>query len=286
MESWWTEARRSIAVVSTDRYHLSKENQLPNMLVGDCDSSYNVGLWCKNGQLIDEWQTPEYDEKMWFVRVMDDSYLHLENLYDTLMAIDASKVHFIGDLWCVAPNQTYPSGGGAMIFSRGFINAFNWESWNRPIYADLPDVDFLDDTLWGQYLSEQAIPIENHPGVIQSALLPHTPLLQYYLSFRDRPWNLPFMPMAVHQDRQSKTMKWLHEALHSISYASSAPPITLPPCKCELDYHSKCYWDPDLVLSQQCRYGTYHPKCLGPGPWPFSFTYQYDDWFHDLDFWA
>lgn len=87
--------------------------KVPNLVFTHCDSSYNYGLWCKNGHMFRVWQSPRYRKYKWFIRANDDSYYHLENVYDYLSTLDHTKNIIVADKYCADnPKGTeYPTGG-------------------------------------------------------------------------------------------------------------------------------------------------------------------------------
>jgi len=244
---------------------------IPNFVDTLCDNTYYFGIWCKNGVMIEHWKTNErFRDVKWFVRVMDDTYLHLENLYDLVSQYDWRHRVLLGDLYCVVENYTYPSGGPGFIFSRGLLDDWNWDDWMAPLVSkNQSSYDFADDLLWGEYLQRRNISITNHYGITQSPLNLGSQLMQYFLSFKDTTWPLPFRPVAIHQQRHTHQMEMLHRALHSIPYERTAKDIiALPECTCRPASHQKCSWNHKLVDLEMCRWASQSLTCFGPGPWP------------------
>jgi hypothetical protein len=221
--------------------------------------------------MIEEWKTnPRFKDTKWFVRIMDDSYLHLENLYHLVQQHDWKERVLLGDLYCTVENITYPSGGPGIIFSRGLLDDWNWDDWMAPLLEKDQDGDlFADDVIWGEYLLRRKVPITNHFGITQSPLDVGGQLMQYFLSFINTPWALPFRPVAVHCQHRSQQMRMLHKILHEIPYHKMAKDmIALPECTCRPSSHQKCSWNHALVDAEVCRWASQSLNCLGPGPWP------------------
>lgn len=270
MSSWWTEERRGMVTVFSDGI-LESSGEIPNYVDTKCPNTYYFGIWCKNGAMIERWKNgEEYKEVKWFVRIMDDTYLHMENMYDLVRRYDWREKIVIGDMYCVEENYTYPSGGPGFIFSRGLLEDWNWDDWNRPLLEKDQDGDlFADDVLWGEYLLKRNISIINHYGITQSPLDVGSQLMQYFLSFRTTPWILPFRPVAIHAQKHVHQMPLLHSLLHLIPYEIQSPLLLdLPPCTCRPSSHQKCSWNHHLVDLEICRWASQSLICFGPGPWP------------------
>lgn len=284
MSSWWTEDRRDMVFVFSDS-HGASSAWVPNFVDTLCEKSYYFGIWCKNAAMIDYWKREErFREVKWFVRVMDDTYLHLENLYELVKTYDWREKVLIGDLYCVKENYTYPSGGPGFIFSRGLLDDWNWDDWMAPLFEKNQDsYDFADDILWGEYLVRRNINITNHYGITQSPLDMGGQLMQYFLTFKHGGWTLPFRPIAIHQQKHVHQMHMLHKALHAIPYERTAHSLLdIPPCTCRPASHQKCSWNHDLVDAELCRWASQSLLCFGPGPWPNL----HQEYWHNEDFCA
>lgn len=243
---------------------------IPNVWDTNCLNTYVEGLWCKNAAMIEYWKKSEaHKDVKWFFRIMDDSYLHLENLLDLVEQYDPTEKIVLGDLYCMRENYTYPSGGPGILFSRAVLDDWNWDDWMAPLVIHDRNRKLMDDVMWGEYLNRRKIPIINHPGISQSPLDPGGELLDFMLQFRYIPWALPFRPVAIHQQKRVDRMPMLHQLLHSIPYTPTATQmIELPPCTCRNGSHQKCTWNHDLVDRGVCRWASQSLICLGPGPWP------------------
>lgn len=271
MASWWTEERRSLVHVFSDSIK-PESASIPNTIDTGCNNTYYFGIWCKNSAMIQYWKTEEkFKDVQWFVRVMDDTYLHLENLHHLVNQYNPKDKILLGDMYCVEENYTYPSGGPGFIISRGLLDDWNWDDWMAPLIALDHDGDkFADDVLWGEYLVRRNISITNHMGITQSPYDYGSQLMQYMLTFSaETPWALPFRPVAIHQQKRVDKMVELDRILHFIPYHIEASPLmVLPECTCRPLSHQKCSWNHALVDAEVCRWASQSLLCFGPGPWP------------------
>lgn len=269
MESWWTEERRKMVTVFSDTKRPASA-QIPNVWDTNCPNTYVEGLWCKNAAMIEYYKTSEaHKDTKWFFRVMDDSYLHLENLLDLVDQYDHTQKVVFGDMYCLRENFTYPSGGPGILFSRGVLDDWNWDDWMGPLVRYNRNNRLIDDVMWGEYLLRRGIPIFHHHGITQAPLDPGGELLDFMLLFRHTPWALPFRPIAIHQANRAERMPMLHKLLHSIPYTPTAAKlIDLPECTCRPSSHQKCTYNHALVDRGVCRWASQSLICLGPGPWP------------------
>lgn len=264
--SWWTQERIDMVEVYSDVDH---DTSVPNLIFSHCDSSYHYGLWCKNTHMLQMWQTPRYRNFKWFIRANDDSYYHLENIYDLVKGLDHEKPIVIGEKFCSDnPDGTYPSGGPGIILSRGFVQNVDWEKWYNPLKKKLKVGLFFEDVLWGRYLNDTGnIEFIQHHGISQSPMLPRSGHLNLFMEYRNRPWPLPFRPLAYHQSGKWSSMPLLHRKLHAIDYYPPANAIfELPECKCRYNFHSRCMWDTKKKGPKlPCRWDGLLQECLGPG---------------------
>lgn len=281
LSSWWNTTRfPNLVTVVSDTYDGQvivedfganvRRLTVPNVWDSGCSSSYNRGLWCKNGAIIKKWQTdPQYKDVKWFARVMDDSYLHLENMLHLFDQYDHTQPYVFAEHWCKTLGSIdYPTGGPGILFSRGVLDSWNWRAWN--LANDLPEAEILDDVLWGEYLAHPnvSIPITNHFGMSQFSWRSDSSVLLYYMSFSyglDRLWPMDFRPVALHQHKSDISMATLHKRLHNIAYEPVAPKIyKTRPCFCTGDQHGKCIWD--YELKERCRWSTDLLRCVAKGP--------------------
>jgi len=262
--SWWYDDRLNMVEVYSDVEH---DESVPNLVFSHCDSSYHYGLWCKNKHLLQMWGSPRYRKYKWFIRANDDSYYHLENIYDFLSKLDHRKPLVIGEKYCYnVPSMAYPSGGAGIILSRGFVDSINWDVWDNPLKRKTPIRLYFEDVLWGRYLQEAGgVEFIQHHGISQSAMLPTTEQSKLFLQYRNLPWPFPFRPLAYHQAGKWSNMVNTHRMLHSIDYYPQAPiTFQLPPCQCRANFHSRCYWDAGKTSRISCRWNSLLKICLGP----------------------
>lgn len=262
--SWWYDDRLDMVEVYSD---VEKDPTIPNLVYSHCDSSYHYGLWCKNKHLLQMWGSPRYRKYKWFIRANDDSYYHLENIYEFVSQLDHTKPIIIGEKYCYnSPSIAYPSGGAGIILSRGFVDSMNWDIWDNPLKRKTPIRMYFEDVLWGRYLEEVGgVQFIQHHGISQSAMLPTTEQSKLFLQYRNHPWPFPFRPLAYHQAGKWSNMVSLHKMLHSIDYFPQAKhTFQLPACQCRANFHSRCYWDTAKTSRLSCRWNSLLKICLGP----------------------
>jgi hypothetical protein len=245
---------------------------MPNVKTTGCETTYNYGLWCKNSYMWKYWrEDAKFKDVEWFVRIMDDSYVHLENLLDLVEQHNSSKRIVLGDKHCYWSNHDYPSGGPGVLFSRGVLDDFNQTEWELPFKLAKNIGNFFDDVAWGDYLHFRGIPVTNHMGIEQAANRPHSPQWKYWLEFqrgKGRKWNLPYRPVLLHQHGNPMPMVEVHNELHKIDYSpTSETLIDIPACHCPPNRHQKCVWNQDLTNNGLCHWGFDRLTCIAPGPW-------------------
>lgn len=236
-------------------------------VVTDCPNSYDRGLVCKNERMIQRWQNENLNVK-WFVRVTDDTYLHLKNLYLFLLDYDPDEIIVFGSKSCIHLDfLSYPAGGVGVVFSRGFIQNFNWEIWDFSLKNG-----FVDDVNWGNYFFLTQTKFIHHPGFMQLPVTEGSQLYKYWLS-QDKEWPLPFRPISFHQEKgylntkNMVEMPILQQSLDSLPYKPSKTLAYIPECKCREKIHQKCTYD-DNPSKKTCSSDSDLLICLGPGPWP------------------
>jgi hypothetical protein len=276
MESWWNfEEFKDMVTVFSDvgsPHRLPDGREIPNIVETDCENTYNVGLWCKNTYMWKYWRSkPEFKDVQWFVRVMDDSYVHMENLLDLVKQYNSSERTVIGDKHCAHTGHPYPSGGPGVLFSRGLLEDFDEATWKRPVEEAISPSRVFDDVIWGDYLNLRNVPIINHMGIEQTPNRLEAPQWHYWMRFENglgNLWNLPYRPVLLHQHGMPMNMTYLHIKLHNITYSPLADQLVeIPECKCPGFRHQKCVWNQDLTDRGRCQWGFERLECIGPGPW-------------------
>ena len=264
--SWWYDDRLAMAEVYSD---IERDPSIQNLVYTHCDSSYHYGLWCKNKHMLLMWQSPRYRKYKWFIRANDDSYYHLENIYDMVSKLDHTKSIVIGAKYCWhRPDLGYPGGGSGFIVSRGFVDSMDWNVWENPVKSKLPLYLFFEDVLWGRYMKEtnKTQFIQSY-GIAQGGIHLRAENLHLYLQYHEKPWPFPFRPMAYHVAGQWHTMVTLHKLFHSVDYYPPAKyTFDLPPCVCKPGYHSACVWDVERLKKPNppCKWNAPLNQCLGP----------------------
>lgn len=266
LSSWWdVEKYPSLVTIWTDSLQQPAEVHVPGLYNTECEDSYHYGLWCKNGVMLKQWMTdPKYAKVKWFLRIMDDTYLHLENLMHLLDQYDHREPIVLADKFCSELGYQYPSGGPGIIISRGLLEKWDWNAWNRPETEHKDKNSYYDDVLWGQYLHLVNVPITHHHGLTQHSFGSQSTLFLFYETFfrgTDRKWPLPFRPVGLHQHRTDIPMATIHKRLHAISYEPvDENLIPVPDCECQND-HRHCFWDKHLSDSS-CKYESDQLKCF------------------------
>lgn len=277
LSSWWNlEEFEDLVTIFSDSVD-GVVNAEGKKLVGSvktyCDTTYHTGLWCKNQYMFEYWlNDTRFDKVQWFVRVMDDSYVHMENLLDLVSKYDPKEKIVLADKFCTHYSIPYPVGGAGIVFSRAVLEDFNVTHWHAPYkLAQKERREIWDDVAWGDYLHLRKIPTINHFGIHQASNRPDSPHWNYWMNFEKgngRKWNLPYRPVLLHQHGAPMPMKFVHEKLHNLSYTPLAEQVMqIPDCKCPIGKHQKCVWDQQLTDSGLCKWGFERLQCIGPGPW-------------------
>lgn len=273
MNSWWNLSEfQNVVSIFSDRgtSQLSDGRIIPNVIDTKCDSTYNVGLWCKNTFMFNYWRTKQFSHIKWFVRLMDDSYVHMENLLELLLHYDPKEKIVLGDRFCYWGHD-YPSGGPGIVFSRAVLEDWNLKDWEKPFHSKSSPNNFFDDVAWGSYLKLRNITVINHMGIEQQPNQHDSPQWKYWMRFENGSgnlWNLPYRPVLLHQHNTRMDMKTVHEKLHNLAYLPLADKLMeVPPCLCPPQAHQKCIWDQSLVSKGRCQWGFDRLECIGPGPW-------------------
>lgn len=276
LDSWWNlQEFGDLVTIFTDSNEPIRSGNvtLVNVSKTDCDSSYHTGLWCKNRFMFDYWRdNARYDEVKWYIRLMDDSYVHMENLMDLIEQYDHTEKIVLADKFCTHYSIPYPSGGAGILFSRGFLDDFNLTDWNDPFKVSQREGrPIYDDVAWGDYMHLRKIPVLNHMGIHQAPLGMHSPHWRYWMNFErglGRNWTLPYRPVLLHQHGSPFPMRVVHQKLHNLTYTPLADNlIDIPECKCPIGKHQKCIWDQRLTDMKKCRWGFETLECIAPGPW-------------------
>jgi hypothetical protein len=252
--------------------------EIPNLVDTGCESSYNYGIWCKNTFMLEYWRdNSKFKNVKWFVRAMDDSYLHLENILHHVSQYNHSEKIVFAEKWCYNGINDFPVGGSGFILSRAVVDDFNWSDWSISIKNKRRLNKLIDDMAWGEYLARRNISVTHHLGIRQLPSHPGMPLYRYWMQFHpsrhnnNYPWNMDFRPLLLHQHGLPIPMSLLHQNLHQIRYtpvAESSQLIGLESCYCNKDKMiRKCFYDWELLRSGECTRPDDKLKCIAPGPW-------------------
>jgi hypothetical protein len=284
MNSWWDYKRfKDVVSVFSDTTNTQSSEvgrPIANVIDTGCESSYNYGIWCKNAYMMEYWQTSEkFKNVKWFVRVMDDTYVHLENILQLVSQYDYREKMVIGEKWCKNGEFEFPIGGSGFIISRAVVEDFDWPSWAHAIKRVNKMSDFVDDMAWGNYLKLRKIPIVHHGGIRQFPQHPTIPIYRYWMQFHPSNfhnnryvshWNMDFRPLLLHQQNAPIPMKVLHQNLHELRYTPVATKnlIEIPYCFCNSDrVIRKCFIDQAMLDQGACFRPEENLFCTAPGPW-------------------
>lgn len=245
---------------------------LPPLMDSRCDNSYNFGLWCKNYAMMKRWkEDPAYANVRWFFRMMDDTWLHLENLVWLTSQYDHRQPLVLGERVCAETGYDYPGGGTGFAISRGVIDTLGvLDIWNRTLEWNRPS-PILDDVMWGIFIAKLPITFIHTPSMY-GTLVPSSDLFKLYLSQKNHPWALNFRPVASHQagNTSLRLMPEIHEKLNGLDYNFVDPfPYVPPHCKCDRKVHLRCTWNSELQgRGKPCNWSAGPLVCLGPPPYP------------------
>lgn len=232
-----------------------------------CDSSYQVGLWCKNKLMIHRWKAhPDYNKDVrWYIRLMDDTYVHEENLAALLSSIPHSdKPTYIGDQWCHDTNHSYLYGGSGMVFNKAVLETFDDDLWES-IPGRYSGLQNLDDLCWGAYMTHTSpVNLIHHHGFthIDSSRLEHE---IWELVTRDHvqsPWPLVMIHLAHDAYiRMEDVHRMIHEADPLLKFKAGVSDAVPAPCNCVPGFHSRCLARKAFLQDSECRWVGYKWRC-------------------------
>lgn len=221
-----------------------------------CPATYQDGLLCKNRVMIEMFRKPEFQHYKWVMRLMDDTWIHMENLHWLASQYDHKVPLVLGEKYC-HPKFTYPTGGPGFLISRGIIDRFDFTSWDFITTRNTKETVF-DDLVWGQQLASMNAPLVHYNGFSQFGAGFRNPIFRYMLSRFT--WDLPFRPVAYHQGpRFMHLMADLEDIMHRLPYniVETKNPLPSPECLCfdrGPNFHEvRCA--PKITLSESHRIG-------------------------------
>lgn len=269
MDSWakdWIENTYWFGEMSVKQVPSFPASMAKQWVHTNCSDTYMSGLLCKNARMVQMFQQAEYKHYKWILRVVDDTFVHVENAWDYLSALNASKPQLIGERYC-HPQFSYPTGGAGFAISRGLIDDFDMDTWRRITSREDRREFVFDDLVWGQLVQAMHVPFIHHPGFSQFQASAGSPMFHYLLN-RQTSWDLPFRPIAYHQGpNRLDLMPHLDDVLHRLPYDVKAESI-LPAaeCKCfhvEHDAHEyRCAPSEHLIQRKECGAGFKWLYCL------------------------
>lgn len=196
-----------------------------------CSNTYQDGLLCKNRQMILMFRQGPYSHYKWVMRLMDDTWLHMENLWHLTKQYNSSESIIIGEKFC-HPKFAYPTGGPGFVLSRGAIDSFDINHW-REMSDNRSPTTVFDDLAWGQQIQAMGAKFIHHNGFSQVSAAKGNPIYNY-MQNRHK-WNLPFRPVAYHQGpSRFDMMTELEDVLHKLPYdiLDTENMLPNPECKC------------------------------------------------------
>lgn len=276
-QSWWTSDFDPIVEVFSDNTTSNVTFDLPNLIDTGCDTSYHMGLWCKNMAMFKRWrEDPKFADVHWFWRAMDDSAAHFKNMVWLARQYDWRKPIVLGtkDCW----EYDYPDGGPGFLISRGLLNSPTLlDSWNATLSTQVRGkTTILDDALWGILIAREKAKFYHNNGFTHNPLNSKSELYNYYLRQRGHEWPVTWRPVAWHSPGKNlQSMPEVYKALHSIDYANLSTTAYHPPlCKCIPGRHSVCAHDTELIHRHKkdgpCAWANTWLDCIGVGPFPNS----------------
>lgn len=232
-----------------------------------CSDTYQEGLLCKNRQMILTFRQEPFKHYKWVMRLMDDTWIHMENLWHLTKQYNSSEAIVIGEKYC-HPKFEYPTGGPGFLLSRGIIDSFDMENWRRLSETHTADTVF-DDLAWGHQIQDMGAKLIHNNGFSQFPASIGNPIFNY-MKHRHT-WDLPFRPVAYHQGpNRFDLMAELEDVLHKLPYdiLETKLPLPNPECKCytrKINSHEvRCTPRPDQSLThrQACGGGFDNINCL------------------------
>jgi hypothetical protein len=236
-----------------------------NWVFTGCDKQYTSGLLCKNKKMISFFQQPENRHYKWVMRLMDDTYLHIENLAELVGRYNESLPIVIGEKYC-HPSFSYPTGGPGFVISRGLIDSFDFQNWQTLTSRHNIKESLYDDLVWGQQLIHMKALLMHHHGFSQLSASKANPMFNYLISRET--WNLPFRPIAYHQGpNKFDIMPHLEDILHRLPYDNlDSRMIGAPDCQCwpmqPSDHEIRCTATEQQRARDVCGDGLKTINCL------------------------
>jgi len=271
LSTWLTEGRDTMMEAFTDTKagagELIRTTGL-RIQYTTCPATYTYGLWCKNMEMMRTWKTdPRYKDVKWFYRAMDDTFIHLENLLWLTKQYDYTQPIVIAEKVCYWTGVEYPDGGPGFVMSRGFVDQWTEETFNKTF--DAHEGETIDDLMWGQVLERMNVKMIHYPGIRHAHMSDtYANLYRYIMEHQNRPWPLKFRPIAFHQGVPGglEFLPRLVQDLHQIDYDNVHPDAQdAAPCSCgprREVWHRRCSYAPKYPRANR---GSLHD--FGPGPW-------------------
>jgi hypothetical protein len=158
--------------------------RIPNVIDSGCAPNLVEGLWCKNDFIFKYvQQNPQiFSGYKWFSRIDDEALFLVENLILYLQQQDRTQKLLIGEQYCHQLGFPFAAGGPGFIFSRAFVDQFDWNLWTQ---IPLKHLEFYtDDIVTGYYCSKTpGCSLVHHPGFSNAAAGPsRNTIYNWYLS--------------------------------------------------------------------------------------------------------
>jgi hypothetical protein len=192
------------------------------------------------------WSTTPYKSVKWFVISHDSSYLHLQNLYDSLSTRNASEPQIIGNVQCSPTGVQYPSWRASIVLSRGVFDTIVWDTFYAVERSPLRKSKYSYDVILGQYAKAMGIPVYDHPGFLGASYTSTSSLLAKYADLHKhnaRGWTFPFRPISSDQTDDREFFEELHAQLNPIVAKDGEEALIYDPspCSCKPHTQSRCW---------------------------------------------
>eukprot|EP01122_Echinamoeba_exundans_P012124 TRINITY_DN5010_c0_g2_i1.p1 TRINITY_DN5010_c0_g2~~TRINITY_DN5010_c0_g2_i1.p1 ORF type:complete len:720 (+),score=64.12 TRINITY_DN5010_c0_g2_i1:176-2335(+) len=239
--------------------------RIPNVIDSGCAHNLVEGLWCKNDFIFKYIQRnpKRFSGYKWFSRVAADALFLVDNLLVYLQHQDHKQKLLIGEKYCHQIGFPFAAGGPGFVFSRAFVEQFDWDLWTQIPLAHLPF--YTDDIVTGYYCSKTpGCTLVHHPGFSNAAAgPPRNAVYPWYLS-KSGNWNLPYRPIAFHQrGNSSRQMQQRLDELGRLNYElKQGDTLMVPDCKCYERVFGRCAISREMTEISDCKFDAISPYCI------------------------
>lgn len=245
----------------------NRDPTIPNLVNAVWNSSTGYHIWQKTVHMMKVWSTTPYKSVKWFVISHDSSYLHLQNLYDSLSTRNASEPQIIGNVQCSPTGVQYPSWRASIVLSRGVFDTIVWDTFYAVERSPLRKSKYSYDVILGQYAKAMGIPVYDHPGFLGASYTSTSSLLAKYADLHKhnaRGWTFPFRPISSDQTDDREFFEELHAQLNPIVAKDGEEALIYDPspCSCKPHTQSRC-WPKSEIDVNICRHTNANLECIG-----------------------